>query len=141
MLSGKDKDSYIYMDLHIYKVEKWEERNLTKFNKGKKINPASGEEEPHAPIYAGDWQAIRQLCRKIPGVPGGHQGEHEPAAFPCSTKGLRWLRQLQGDDPASLLSTGERTVGRLCMSQEGQEHNEGYPVSKETDGGTGAYLL
>lgn len=83
MLSGKDKDSYIYMDLHIYKLEKWADRNLMNFNKGK-TNPASGQ-EPHASIYAGDCPAIKQLCRKIPGVPGGHKGGHEPAVCPCST--------------------------------------------------------
>lgn len=83
MLSGKDKDSYIYMDLHIYKLEKWADRSLMNFNKGK-TNPASGQ-EPHASIYAVDCPAIKQLCRKIPGVPSGHKGGHEPAVCPCST--------------------------------------------------------
>lgn len=45
---------------------------------------APGEEQPLAPVQAGDQPAGKQLGRTRPeGPPGGHQIEHKPAIFPC----------------------------------------------------------
>ena len=47
-------------------------------------NPAHGEELPHAPVHAGGRPCGKQLCRKSPEVPGGHQVERKPAMLPSS---------------------------------------------------------
>lgn len=40
---------------------------------GEVQNPACREEQPQAPAPIGKHPAGRQLCRKVPGCPGGHQ--------------------------------------------------------------------
>ena len=47
-------------------------------------SPAPGEEHPYAPIYAGGRLTGKQLGRKGPGRPGGHQVEHESVQWQCA---------------------------------------------------------
>ena len=49
--------------------------------------PAPREEQAHAPVHAGGWLAGKQIGRKGPGGPGGHQVEHEPAMGPYGKEG------------------------------------------------------
>lgn len=55
---------------------------------GQVQRPASGEEQPQAPLRSGaipEWAARKQLCKE----PVGHEDQHQPAMCPCS-KGY-WL--------------------------------------------------
>jgi len=45
--------------------------------------PASREEQPRALVYDGGHPAGKQLGRKGPWVPGGHEIEHELAMCSC----------------------------------------------------------
>lgn len=42
-------------------------------------SPASGEEQLHLTVQAGDQPPGTQLCRKEPEHPGGRQGDLDPA--------------------------------------------------------------
>ena len=46
-------------------------------------SPASEEEKPHAPVYAGGCPAEKQLGRKDSGCPGGHQVHRELVIQAC----------------------------------------------------------
>jgi len=49
---------------------------------GQAQGPASGEEQPHAPVQAEGGPAGEQVCGEGPGSAGGQQVDHEPAV--CS---------------------------------------------------------
>ena len=67
--------------------EKWADRSLMKFNKGKcKVPLAPSATTRHQYMLMGRL-AGKQVCRKGPGGPGGHQDEHEPEMCPCVKKG------------------------------------------------------
>lgn len=52
-------------------------------------SPAPGEENPDAPVNAGDHTAGKQLCRKGSGGPSGDQVQHEPEMCPGG-KECKW---------------------------------------------------
>ena len=54
---------------------------------GQVQGPTAREEQPHAPVQAGDWPTGEQLCGERPGSPGGRQVDHEPAVCPCCKEG------------------------------------------------------
>lgn len=60
---------------YLKRLEKWPDRNLGKFHKGKVLHLGSNN-----PIQAGSQPDGKQLCRK--GL--GEQVEQESAAWPCS---------------------------------------------------------
>lgn len=45
-------------------------------------SPRTVEEQPPAPVPAGDWASGKQLGTKGPGGPGGHQVKCEPEMWP-----------------------------------------------------------
>ncbi|GAB0181745.1 mitochondrial enolase superfamily member 1 [Grus japonensis] len=89
-------------------------------------SPAPGEEQPHAPVYAGGHPAGKQLCRSVPGDPGGHQAEHEAAMCPCCTEGeeypqlheKKYCHKVKGRDPYLLLSRGETHLDVLSNTPQ-----------------------
>ena len=59
-----------------HEVQQWEVRSL-----------APGKDKSHAPIYAGGNPAGKQLRRKGPRGPFGHQAAHEPTTCPWYKEG------------------------------------------------------
>lgn len=79
---------------------------------------AAGEEQPHAPMYAGAHPSGRQLGRKCPGGPKGHQVEQDLVMCPCHKEGqiLGYVRRNVAcrTDPSALLNSGKVASGVLC---------------------------
>ncbi|KAK4806791.1 hypothetical protein QYF61_005587 [Mycteria americana] len=71
------------------RLEKWADRNLMKFNKGKgKVLPL-GRNNPRHQYMLGATQLECSSAEKDLGGPDGHQVEHEPATCPCHKEGKR----------------------------------------------------
>jgi len=66
------------------RLEKWADQNLMEFNKGKYKVLHPRKNTPHA----GGKLSAKQLDRKEPRGPGGHQAQHEPAMCACCTRRL-----------------------------------------------------
>ncbi|KAK4811158.1 hypothetical protein QYF61_019789 [Mycteria americana] len=71
------------------RLEKWADRNLMKFNKGKCQVLPLGKNNPMHQYMLGATQLESSFAEKDLGGLGGHQVEHEPAMCHCSREGSR----------------------------------------------------
>ncbi|KAK4805211.1 hypothetical protein QYF61_011482 [Mycteria americana] len=70
------------------RLEKWAERNLTKFSKEKWYVLPLGRSNPRH-RYALGATRLEISLEQGPWGPGGHQGDHEPPTCPCCKEGER----------------------------------------------------
>lgn len=69
----------------LFKLEKWADRSLMKFNKDKcEVLYLGRNNSTHQDVQGGGYVDRKQLSRKRPEIPGGHQVEHDPAACHCA---------------------------------------------------------
>jgi len=63
---------YVAIQWDVYRLERWAGKNLMKANK-EIYSPAPGKVQPLAPGHTISYVDGKQLCRKGPFGPGGHQ--------------------------------------------------------------------
>ncbi|KAK4828642.1 hypothetical protein QYF61_000290 [Mycteria americana] len=86
-------DAAIQRDLNSWRKGCKEPREV---QQGEVQNPAPAEEQSQAPMYAGGCPSRKQLCRKGPGGPGGHQVGYELAICLCCKEGKWATRMIKG---------------------------------------------